>query len=159
MISPRQKIKVFISSICGVERYDKVRLELKKAIESTQLAEVYLFEGAGASTLSAGTHALVVDAKRYLGRKLTSKICSIKGVPLIIQINTFKTYFIGLNLDIEPKDMIKPSGSARTRVTANSRTVLPNPCKRLNKISPTIIIILRKVLQRKTDQQSLFQHR
>lgn len=56
MISPGQKIKVFISSICGVERYDKVRLELKKAIESTQLAEVYLFEGAGASTLSAGNH-------------------------------------------------------------------------------------------------------
>ena len=56
MISPGQKIKVFISSICGVERYDKVRLELKNAIESTQLAEVYLFEGTGASTLSAGNH-------------------------------------------------------------------------------------------------------
>ena len=36
MISPGQKIKVFISSICGVERYDKVRLELKNAIEATQ---------------------------------------------------------------------------------------------------------------------------
>ena len=55
-ISPRQKIKVFISSICGVERYDKVRLELKNAIEATQLAEVYLFEGEEASTLSAGNH-------------------------------------------------------------------------------------------------------
>ena len=56
MISPGQKIKVFISSICGVERYDKVRLELKNAIEATQLAEVYLFEGEEASTLSAGNH-------------------------------------------------------------------------------------------------------
>lgn len=27
-IFPRQKIKVFISSICGVEKYDKVRDEL-----------------------------------------------------------------------------------------------------------------------------------
>ena len=56
LILPGQKIRVFISSICGVERYDKVRLELKNAIEATQLAEVYLFEGAGASTLSAGNH-------------------------------------------------------------------------------------------------------
>lgn len=56
MISPGQKIKVFISSICGVEKYDKVRTELKSAIEATQLAEVYTFENKGASTLSAGNH-------------------------------------------------------------------------------------------------------
>ena len=55
-ISPGQKIKVFISSICGVEKYDKVRGDLKSAIESTQLAEVYTFESKGASTLSAGSH-------------------------------------------------------------------------------------------------------
>ena len=29
MISSGQKIKVFISSICGVEKYDKVRTDLK----------------------------------------------------------------------------------------------------------------------------------
>ena len=51
-----QKIKVFISSICGVEKYDKVRAELKSAIESTQLADVYTFESEGASTLPAGSH-------------------------------------------------------------------------------------------------------
>ncbi|EOS77671.1 hypothetical protein C819_00782 [Lachnospiraceae bacterium 10-1] len=56
LISPGQKIKVFISSICGVEKYDKVRIELKKAIESTRLADVYTFEGEGASTLPAGVH-------------------------------------------------------------------------------------------------------
>ncbi len=56
LISPGQKIKVFISSICGVEKYDKVRIELKKAIESTQLADVYTFEEEGASTLPAGVH-------------------------------------------------------------------------------------------------------
>ena len=55
-ISPGQKIKVFISSICGVEKYDKVRIELKSAIERTQLADVYTFEGKGASTLPAGAH-------------------------------------------------------------------------------------------------------
>ena len=44
MVSPGQKIKVFISSICGVEKYDKVRAELKKAIEDTQLADVYLLK-------------------------------------------------------------------------------------------------------------------
>jgi hypothetical protein len=55
-VSPGQKIKVFISSICGVEKYDKVRAELKSAVEATQLADVYTFEGKGASTLSAGAH-------------------------------------------------------------------------------------------------------
>ena len=55
-ISPKQKIKVFISSICGVEKYDKVRTELKNAIEGTQLADVYTFESKGASTLPAGNH-------------------------------------------------------------------------------------------------------
>ena len=47
MISSGQKIKVFISSICGVEKYDKVRTDLKSAIEATQLAEVYTFENHG----------------------------------------------------------------------------------------------------------------
>lgn len=56
LISPGQKIKVFISSICGVEKYDKVRAELKTAIERTHLADVYTFESKGASTLSAGNH-------------------------------------------------------------------------------------------------------
>lgn len=53
---PRAKIKVFISSIYGVKKYDKVRADLKSAIESTQLADVYVFESNGASTLSAGSH-------------------------------------------------------------------------------------------------------
>ena len=56
LISPGQKIKVFISSICGVEKYDNVRAELKKAIEDTQLADVYLFEEKGAASLPAGAH-------------------------------------------------------------------------------------------------------
>lgn len=53
---PRQKIKVFISSMCGKEKYDAIRAELKSTIEATSLAKVYLFEGEGASTLSAGEH-------------------------------------------------------------------------------------------------------
>lgn len=56
MMPPSQKIKVFISSICGVEKYDKVRFELRSAIEATQLADVYTFEGKGASTLPADAH-------------------------------------------------------------------------------------------------------
>ena len=50
MITPRQKIKVFISSICGVEKYDALRAKLKQLIEETNLADVYLFEDTGAST-------------------------------------------------------------------------------------------------------------
>lgn len=55
-VVPGQKIRVFISSICGVKKYDEVRADLKNAIESTQLAKVYTFEDEGASTLPAGAH-------------------------------------------------------------------------------------------------------
>ncbi len=48
-----EKIKVFISSKCGEEKYDKVRIQLKDLIESTGFARVYLFENRRASTLSA----------------------------------------------------------------------------------------------------------
>lgn len=51
-----QRIRVFISSICGVEKYDVVRAELKHAIEATNLADVYTFETNGASTLPVGVH-------------------------------------------------------------------------------------------------------
>lgn len=53
------KIKVFISSICGnpeKPKYDEVRASLKDAIEATEIADVYLFEGEGAATITAGNH-------------------------------------------------------------------------------------------------------
>ncbi len=53
---PDEKIKVFISSKCGVPKYDRVRAALKQAIENTQLAIAYVFEEKGPSTLSAGNH-------------------------------------------------------------------------------------------------------
>ena len=56
MIIPRQKIKVFISSICGEEKYDNLRAKLKKLIEETNIADVYLFEATGASTLTSQQH-------------------------------------------------------------------------------------------------------
>lgn len=57
IISPDQKIRVFISSICGDNgKFDRVRSNLKKAIEATKLADVYLFESEEASTISAGEH-------------------------------------------------------------------------------------------------------
>ncbi len=56
MIIPNIKLKIFISSICGVDKYDELRKKLKNAIEETQLADVYIFEEEGASTLSARNH-------------------------------------------------------------------------------------------------------
>ncbi|MCI8506672.1 MAG: hypothetical protein HFI67_10855 [Lachnospiraceae bacterium] len=53
---PGEKIKVFISSICGEPRYDKVRTELKNAIEGTNLAEVYLSEANPALSLPMEVH-------------------------------------------------------------------------------------------------------
>jgi len=62
MIVPKQKIKVFISSACGDEdwkqKYNRVRKELKKLIEETGFAEVYVFESEGASSIPAGKHYL-----------------------------------------------------------------------------------------------------
>ncbi len=55
-VDPVKKIKVFISSICGKEKYDEVRRNLKRTIEETQLAYVYTFEDEGPSTLPAGSH-------------------------------------------------------------------------------------------------------
>ncbi|MCJ7840681.1 DUF4062 domain-containing protein [Lederbergia sp. NSJ-179] len=49
----RDKIKVFISSRCGVTKYDDVRKKLKDLIEQTGLARVYLFEDGLASTQTA----------------------------------------------------------------------------------------------------------
>ncbi len=49
-----EKIRVFISSICGIEKYDSVRKNLKTLIEDTGIAKVYLFEDKRcASTLTA----------------------------------------------------------------------------------------------------------
>lgn len=56
MIIPNIKLKIFISSICGVDKYDELRKKLKNAIEETQLADVYIFEAEEASTLSAKNH-------------------------------------------------------------------------------------------------------
>lgn len=62
MFTSRQKIRVFISSACGKEswkqKYNYVREGLKILIESTGLAEVYVFESEGASTISAEQHYL-----------------------------------------------------------------------------------------------------
>lgn len=56
-IATVKKIKVFISSKCDeskeIPKYAPVRAELKRTIENSGLAEVYIFEGEGASSLSA----------------------------------------------------------------------------------------------------------
>lgn len=60
MLFPSEKIKVFISSACGdapeKQKYNIVRVGLKKLIESTGFAKVYLFEDKGASIISAENH-------------------------------------------------------------------------------------------------------
>lgn len=54
MIGFDEKVRVFISSRCGEEKYDNIRMNLKTLIEKTGFAKVYLFEGIEqATTLSA----------------------------------------------------------------------------------------------------------
>lgn len=56
-IKSNHKIKVFISSQHGDNgKYDCVRSQLKKTIEETGLADVYMFEQEAASTLTVRKH-------------------------------------------------------------------------------------------------------
>ncbi len=48
--SPKDKVKVFISSVCGEKRYDDIRMRLKKGIISTKIADAFVFEDPPAST-------------------------------------------------------------------------------------------------------------
>ena len=56
---PTRKLQVFISSKCGEPKYDSARKNLKDKIEATGLADVYLFEGTEASTLTAKSDYLL----------------------------------------------------------------------------------------------------
>ena len=51
-----KKIRVFISSICGIEKYDRIRTQLESLLLDTGFFEIYKFEDEGASTISAGDH-------------------------------------------------------------------------------------------------------
>jgi len=58
MIIPNEKIKIFISSKSGEQKYDIVRTGLRTLIESTGLAITYVFEAEEASSIPAGRHYL-----------------------------------------------------------------------------------------------------
>ena len=45
----------------------------------------------------------------------------------MIQTNIFVIHFNGLNFDIDPNDTKSPSGSAKSKVRANSLQFTPNP--------------------------------
>ena len=49
-VRPIDKVRVFISSICGKEKYDSIRIRLKKGIIDTQMASAFVFEDSPAST-------------------------------------------------------------------------------------------------------------
>ncbi len=52
-IETGEKVRVFISSECETEKYTAIRKKLKKRIEGTGIARVYIFEEGGPSTLTA----------------------------------------------------------------------------------------------------------
>ena len=66
-IVPDRKIRVFISSKCGIEEYDRVRSELKKKLEATKLIKAYCFETAGSSSYSA--------EKQFMSNLRFSDVC------------------------------------------------------------------------------------
>ena len=52
----KEKIKVFISSKCGVEKYDIIRTKIKEKLKKTNLFECYVFEETGSSISVSYTH-------------------------------------------------------------------------------------------------------
>lgn len=52
----KEKIKVFISSKCGVEKYDIIRTKIKEKLKKNNLFECYVFEETGSSILTARQH-------------------------------------------------------------------------------------------------------
>ncbi|MBX4151803.1 DUF4062 domain-containing protein [Paenibacillus lautus] len=50
-ITFEEKIKVFISSKCGFERYDLIRVALKQLLEDTGMIQTYIFEESSAASL------------------------------------------------------------------------------------------------------------
>lgn len=98
ILTPRYKIKVFISSICGTKKYDKMRSELRTYLESTGLITVYTFENSGASTLPAKDHYLwalkdsdvcifLIDNKDGIPQGVQNEIDCVK------QNNIFALYY------------------------------------------------------------------
>ena len=59
------------------------------------------------------------------------KICSISGVPLIIQTKIFDRYASGLNFDIEPKVTTNPSGIDINKVSAKIKIFVQKPCNNI----------------------------
>lgn len=57
-LETRRPINVFLSSICGIDKFDKLREEIITALEKTGLFKVYTFENEPGSTLNAGDHYL-----------------------------------------------------------------------------------------------------
>lgn len=56
----KDKIRVFISSKCGIENYDIIREALKRMLDDTGIIDAYVFESSGAYSHTA--------AESYLGR-------------------------------------------------------------------------------------------
>ena len=57
----------------------------------------------------------------------------------MIQTNVFITNFSGLNFDIVPKHIIRPSGIEKRRVKKKSPQVTLKPSKRVNVTSQKLI--------------------
>lgn len=51
LFANEEKIKVFISSKCGIEKYDLLRIALKQLLEDTGLIQTYIFEESSAVSL------------------------------------------------------------------------------------------------------------
>ena len=60
----------------------------------------------------------------------------------MIQINTLVTYFNGLNLLIDPNEIKRPRGRAKTKVSANNKHVVPKPSNNCNTTCENVIVIM-----------------
>lgn len=126
-VYPQTKVKVFISSICGVKKYDIVRNKLKKKIEETQLAQVYFSEEPGSSTISAEDYCILTlndsDVCIFLIDNLDGVNAIVQKTVEVVRQNKIKSFFYFCNENKKEKTELEKSimGASFARSSTISR--------------------------------------
>jgi|GEM_PF-5756542 len=85
-----------------------------------------------------------IFAPRRSGKtKYTAKICSISGVPRITRMYKLTGPLIHFRLDMRPKAMRRPRGSANSRVKKKIRAVTPMPSSSKRKSFRSAAVLFR----------------
>ena len=113
----------------------------------------YIGSHTAVELLNAGEDIIIVDNLSNSKIDMIDKIkkitnnWSIKGVPLMTQINISTIHLIGFTLVIESNPKSNPKGRDSIRVNMNNKHVVPKPSNNLSVTAEKLIIMLRLVLR------------